>query len=378
MSSKWLESEGAQKRVTDLLYKAGVPLELEVEAICKQFAHVVNDNESINTTSEKVVYSTADEPETYRELDQLVTLYSEFELGVTGIQMIGNIPIECKSRSDIEYFAFPIEQNTAHFGFPYWNELGWSQCTDRLRSTYDSLSDLRTASISMLHIKKGEQPQSFSTEQLHYNGAGALYDFVLFNGEDISPEILFAREDEWLSDTGIFTRLQQEVVTSSSPLRALKTFIREVSMEQCHSFNEYAYQDGSLFHINMFQMPILCVNGPIYLVEWERSSGIAGYAPTKACILQIRKQGWPGSLRYCLLNQVVEVPVVLTNIEGLPECLNIALSWYQLIIQTLLETPRDLVERLPLEAALYTKGIECFEYRLNEKRKSYRSDLDRW
>jgi hypothetical protein len=378
MGSAWLKSDGARKRVTEMLYNAGAPLELEVEAVCKQFAdQAVTTTDTINIRSEKVVYSTRADPEKYREVDQLVTFYDELDVSdLTGVQLIAHIPIECKSRSNLEYFAFPVEQKTAYRSFPMWSELGWSQYLDSLRTTYYTLSDLKAASITMLQINNGEQPQNHHKENLHYNGAGALYDFVLFDAEDACPRGLSKEENEWIDETGTFLRLQQELASQPFPFGALRTYIHDLSLDQCRSFNEHAGEQAAMFYMTKLYIPILCVNGPIYMVKWEHSSGITGYEPTNACILQIRKQGWPGPLRYWLLNRTPEVPVILTNTEGLHGCLNEALTWYKRIAQTLTDSPRELLERVPLESALYIRAIEYYANQLSKRSGAFRSDLD--
>ena len=116
MSSEWISNKGATNQVKTLLENAGVPLELEVSNICSEFC---TSHLDANILSDRIVYSSADAMDTYREVDQNVQIYKEFEVNnFTKVQLIANIPIECKYRKGIEVFAFPLIKEDYYRRFP--------------------------------------------------------------------------------------------------------------------------------------------------------------------------------------------------------------------------------------------------------------------
>jgi hypothetical protein len=121
-------------------------------------------------------------------------------------------------------------------------------------------------------------------------------------------------------------------------------------------------------------MPVLCVDGPLYRVEWDASSGVSDFVEAESCLVSIRKQQWPGETRFSLLTRTPEVPVVLTNLSGLPACLELAEAWYEETRSMLKSVSETVVERWPLETALYSKVLS--HYTDLKKQDGYRSDLD--
>lgn len=376
MKSSWLDNDDARHRVSDLLNQAGIPLELTVASTCQEFAHQHAGRDYVSVETSKIVYSTSNEPESYREVDQSVQIYDEFEVGPnTGIQLIGNVPIECKHRNDVEYFAFPVVGETTCEGFPVCSTMAGSEYFRSLRGAAVVLQKLCPASVTMIKIKDSDTPQSVHTESVLYNGASALYDFVFTDLCSLTPLGLSAREEQQLTESGVFSRFERYISENRYGWwTVLRSQIQALSMEECRSFNKAIFSGGRVYQTVCLHMPVLCVDGPLYRVEWDASSGVSDFVEAESCLVSIRKQQWPGETRFSLLRRTPEVPVVLTNSAGLQTCLELAEAWYEKTRSMLKSASKTVVERWPLETALYSKALS--HYTEFKKQDGYRSDLD--
>ena len=214
MASEWRTNEGATSQVKNLLEQAGLPLELQVTELCTGFCAEHSIAKQVYVTSEKIVYSTSAAEDEYRELDQLVQVYEEFEMGnFTGIQLIVNMPIECKYRRDVECFSFPLSDETAHFGFPIVSQFAGSRLSRSLAASYTSLEKIGLAGNILIEIEAGKTPVRIHKENLVYNAAGSLYDFVLFDlgeGEDVEDESPDQTDDE----LGLFNQFRDYLASN--------------------------------------------------------------------------------------------------------------------------------------------------------------------
>lgn len=374
MGSEWINNLEARRRVTDILRQAGIPLELRVASECQKFCHENDGPKAPSLRSNKVIYAPLDDSDTYREVDQVVHIHEEFPIGAhTGIQLIGSVPIECKHRHDVEYFAFPVEDIAAYEGFPVWSRLAGSQLFRSLRKTYSGLQKFVPSVASMVEIRDGQTPSSLFKENLLHNSIASLYDFVL---AEIGPTPLlgdtFDKED-W-EKTDSFTKFQRYLKKNRYAWWAvLRDQISAIPLNDCRQFNKAVCKERIFFGMQ-FELPIICVDGPIYLVSSNQSFEIKDYSEVDSCLLSIRKQKWPGNARFALLRRTAEVPAVLTNPKGLRSALEVAFAWHREIHNALVNADPILVERWPLETALYSRVLEHYEAR--EPLLSYRSDIN--
>jgi hypothetical protein len=375
MGSNWVGNSDARRRVSDILKQAGIPLELRVADECQRFCKQRRRKNGPGVDARKVVYSPLDDPDSYREVDQVIHIHKEFPIGShTGIQFFGTVAIECKHRHDVEYFAFPVEGNRSHEGFPVWSSLAGSQLFKSLSTAYDRLEAFTSANVSMVEICDGKTPKGAYKENLLYNSAASLYDFVL---ADVGESPLIGREfdDEDRKTTEVFLKFKRYLEKNNYAWwSVLRDEIAALSLAQCRSFNKASFKGGPIYYGIRSHMPIVCVDGPIYRVSWDPVSGIKDYTEVESCLLTIRKQKWPGHARFALLRRTPEIPVVLTNPKGLPKALATALSWYGEIQHLLSTADSTLIARWPLEAAFYCKVLS--HYGVSEGLGAYRSDLD--
>ena len=375
MGSDWISKTQAINRVKGLLKQAGIPLEIKIGNICKKFCQSQDVSDQVHITAEKIVYSPSPSEEIYREIDQRVQIYEEFEVdNLTGVQLIVNLPIECKYRTDVELFGFPyMSPWDIHKGFAIHGNFAGSEYFRSLHVSYTCLSKLHPADIILVEIKEGKTPCKVDKEDLLYKAAASLYDFILF---DLTPsEAEMHREDSLIDDLGLFEDFQaylhkRHYVWSS----VLRDWIKKIDTEMCNLFNEKYFKGTRIYFNITAHLPIICVNGPLYRVRLDSNFNIKGFEETLYLTTSIRKQGWPRLARIGLLSLTPEVPVIVTNPIGLKSVLEIGFKWYQDIRNSLVIAPGEVVKRWALESAFF-KRVYLY-YIKEEETRGYRSDID--
>ena len=154
-------------------------LELETATACDAALLKLSLPEGVHVSGEPVVYDPDADGITYREVDYVATLYREFLVNNrTGIQLNFSLPIECKSRRDVEYFAYGMNHTEHVAPFPLASQHYSSPLFNVAQSAQTSAfaNGLRARIVSMV-IKDGQTPEKVDDENLIYNSGGALYDF---------------------------------------------------------------------------------------------------------------------------------------------------------------------------------------------------------
>ena len=304
MSSTWLASPGAINKVKLLLERAGIPLELSVANIAQQFCSSRKRGKLPVFSSQKVVYSQSRLDPVYREVDRLVQIYDEFEVGDhLGIQLIFNMTIECKFREDIEIFGFSSHDIEWRNNFPLHSDLQGSRYFTRLNTSLDVLNSLDAADIATMEIKNGQTPQKIHAENLIYNAAGSLYDFVAY---DLAPHGGYPEKwsDKIIDDLGILKSFQSYVNKKSYDWRhVVHDWAKNITKDKLESFNKRYFGKHRLFHHVSVHLPIVCVNGPIHKVTWASSTGIERFTEIPYFTTSVRKAGWPGTVFTGLLTR---------------------------------------------------------------------------
>jgi hypothetical protein len=375
MNSKWLSNQGSIDRVKSLLEQAGLPLELSVEKICEDFCSSKSSIEELLLTSEKLVYATHDNPGDYREIDRVVSIYEEFPVSeLNGIQLKVNVPIECKYRRDLEVFAFPLGGGSPYRRFPLHSILSGSQYFASLLDAFSFFAKIPFCDIRFLEIKGGESPQKVYEENLAYNAAGALYDFILTEAtNDGQGKIEF--ESEFIEETNLVTEFSEYIEKTHFPWEfVVNKWIFDVSKEQCDMFNAKYFEGKCVYHYIGSHLPVICLNAPIYLTTWTNASGIEKFEEVPYCMSSIRKHGWPGLASSGLLSMNPEVPVIITNSTNLERVLELGCDWHKELHMRLASVPVEITDRWALESSL-SSAISS-ELGKQESQMAYRSDFD--
>jgi hypothetical protein len=370
MTDDWISNEGASQRVIGLLRQAGVPHELRIAAICREFCSLYPRTSHPHASTQKLVYS-PDPGGEFREIDQFLQLYDEFQVDeLTGIQLMLDVPIECKHRSNVAYFAFPVPGLPSRSAFPIVSHLAGSDYFRDLISTYQQVESLPPADLTLVEIDAGRTPKAVYKENVIYNAA-ALYDFVLFELRDgATPR---TRGDAIIAR--LFQDFQEYLARNHYAWwSVLRQWMAANVRPKAPEFNRRYFDGHRLYHSVTAHFPIVCVSGDLFRVSCDDHGDITGFEKTFSCISGIRKHGWPGAARFALLKRTAEVPVVVTNSSGLCSVLEVAAKWYRAIHDALRRANPQAIEAWPIEAAFFQHAAQHFSN--SEPDGGYRSDLD--
>lgn len=370
MRSDWFSNSQTKNFVKDMLVKAGIPLEYKVSSICNKFAEK-NTGESIYIEADKLLYCPSFTEDIYREVDQRIIIYNEFPVDdTTVICLLVNVLIECKARKDTELFCFePDNIKQSKFYFPVYGKPAKSSFFKTTMDTYKNFSDIINSDVQIMQIEKGTTPKKMYEENIIYNAAGSLYDFISF-------DIAYGEEEQVESNEMIEylfneykSYLDENKYEWSSTLKA---WMSKIDIEICKKYNETIFGDGRTFEYVAAHLPVVCMDSPIYKVSFNENKDIKDFEEIKFCATTIRKNGWPGKNEAELLCSTAEVPVIVTNIEGLNDVLIKAYNWHKSIKEKLLSADKTLVTRWPLEAALFKR---IYSYYISHNNNRYRSDI---
>jgi hypothetical protein len=362
MKSIWTSGDGARKRVAELLEQAGVPLELQVAGVCNDFIVAHAQQEDFAPTSQRIVYSPSEHDGEYREIDQCLKIYREVSVNQnTYFPVYFQYPIECKYRKDTEFFAFPSADEHLQRRFPVYSYmLKGSSLFDSFTELFD-IYELPTSSLVALRIDGGETPQKVHDENLIYNAAGALYDFIqsdlIVESNNRAASWRSQKANKIMDDMELLPVLQKHL---RSGYYGVRSFLdREITDEHCTEFNKLFHGDDPFsFEAIKMNLPIVCVNGPIYSVAWEHPIGIGEFQEMKYCLTSIRKRGWPGEIYSGLLNEGPEVPVIVTNPDNLMHVLELGYEWLDDLNSALIGASASTLKRWLLEASIYQRASE--------------------
>jgi len=341
-----MTNDEARQNVAKLLEKAGIPHEIRVARKCLNFCKS-HANSHIHVETENIVYSAMPQDsseEKYREVDQMVSFYQEYKVNTfTGVQLSLNVPIECKCREQVSYFAFPLESQKSA-SFPIGSDFAGSRYFASLYGSFKPLLKLPTARITQAKEKNGT-PNVISQENLMYNAGGALYDFIHFAlsqhaGYFRTPEDILKLFTQWTT---------MQTALKSCDWYKTHQLLKNVSVKRCNQFNKDVFGGSCIYHMVLAHLPIVCISGPLFSVKLDKLCNVIGFKECPYVTTSIRKQGWPGSARFLLLDKTPEVPVVVTSLSGLERILKIGLAWFESIADVLTTQPNEKMVKWPLE-----------------------------
>jgi len=256
-----------------------------------------------------------------------------------------------------------------------------SSLFDEAEEALDTLSDIYVARLALLEIKSGETPNRVFDENLIYNAAGALYDFISFDLLDrkfSEYELGYqTRAFETLVKTDLLGKLE-EFVRAHFPFRVDAGLLREeLQSEIAAAYSEFNANvlgnKEELIESVQVHFPIVCVNGSIYLTKLNEE--IDGFEEIPYCITSIRKAGWPGDLEGNLVRRKPEVPVIVTNPQNLEEVLHRVQNCVENYATSIEALPAASIDKWILETSLYRKAVEWNNRAQKTKKRGYRSDL---
>lgn len=197
-----------------------------------------------------------------------------------------------------------------------------------------------------LEIKDGTTPKRVYEENLAYHSAGAAYDFIAFelapsaedNGDTYYSEIikkmrLVERFEQYLTEKRYaWWSVIYDWIRSNLKDALVIEFNRRIHASRL-------YQSIGAF------FPILCVNGQVW-----RHAG-SEFSACDALLTKARVKDWPGKLRQRLLYYTADVPLLVTNPNGLNGLFDEALRWFLRIEKGLKAADEKKKRRWHIESA---------------------------
>lgn len=384
--STWLESEGGRRGVTNLLEMAGLPLEIRVLRAASEFARQTDarklerrSDKGIPTYSglaadaERVIYGTEAMGEPMREIDCCVTIMDEYELGDTfGIQQVLQIPIECKVRRDVEVFGI-CDRSIPPVAvcFPITSDFARSYLAHQFSRIEIPGSEAPVTQTALIEIKDGKDPKKVHSENILYNAASGLYDFIGFAAQDTVA---------WMTST-VVTDLVETFVAfldkSHYHWSVVYSWMQEnIDEEQCKRYLAEAHRSSRRIYYSFSSwMPVVCFASPIYRTEVGKDGQMDKYDATNFLLVGLRPPGWLGLGKNARLRRSPEAPLIVTNEQGLIDVLGMGHDWFLAQKDFLAGQSQSQTERALLETAFVQAVLAKFGPDTNE---NYRSDLDIW
>jgi len=375
MSSDWLQNTESQDRVVSLLEFSGVPLELQVAAVCDKFCSSFS-RQDISVISGQRIYSISTSHNELREIDQNVRFRISHSTNMSRLDFSANVVIECKYRKNVELFAFSTEQSYINTRFPiYTMALKYLPIFEDLvhshgKYSFGGVFDIPKSNLALLKIDGGRTPIGVHEENVVYNAAGALYDFISFDLLQDDPVLKALRDkaSECIDELGLLLPEKElrDWYFSKGESGAAEKWIRKlVSPTIVATFNERLRNrltkfDAMVLTAEMIKLyvPVICVNGPIYSVAWNSDPQNIRFSEVPYVLTSIRKLGWPDiSLRAGLSYVQPEVPVIVTNLNNLSQVLDAVSTWLQEVSEPLHEIVHERQEFFPIETHLCRKII---------------------
>jgi hypothetical protein len=355
-SESWDRNPNATKRVKDLLTKAGLPLEIRTANACRSFSSGIKA-QGIMSDSERLVYGNVAEGETLREIDQVVSLYSEMDVGPPiGVQLLLQILIECKHRDDMELFAFPEHSSAGTLRVPIITDLAGSDFAQLLARDAPAFFEGRSqCAFSLLKIEEGTTPKDTLNENLIYKASASLYDFITAESRALLPHV-------------------QGVSQTVEELDLLERFdsLALLTDEAVAEFNARRSPDKSVYTLITIDVPVVCTDAPIHLVKTDRQGNIQEFTNVDSAICSMRVPNWPGGAENVLVTGYPETAVTVVTHRGLKQCLRNIYRWYKQVATVITQSPQDVRQRAWCQAEFRQALLSS---RSAGETTIYRSDL---
>jgi hypothetical protein len=223
-----------------------------------------------------------------------------------------------------------------------------------------------------VEIQDGITPKKVCEENISYKAAGAAYDFIKFElgtsiGEDADEPSL--EGSEIIRKMRLVERFERYLNEKHYLWWSVIYYWMRSNLSDALAteFNRRLDRGRVHYSIDAY-FPILCVNGRL----WQHSA--AQFAMCSALLTRMRVSGWPGNLRQRLIHYTTEVPLVVTNPDGLAELLHAAKRWFLKVEKNIKSADKKTKQRWHMEAVFCQEAVAQFMRR--EPHSAIRSDLD--
>lgn len=350
MAAERAKSDGARGRVVELLQRAGIPLEVQVAGVCREFCRRHDGINQVRVTTERVVYGEERSSKPAREVDQSVQFDRDLELAEhLGVRLRLRVPVECKHRRGLEAYGFPRRRDERLAALPVVSDHAGAVLVNQLAYIEPAIiRSRRECALTLLSIE-GKASDRVHEERLVENSGGAIYDFV----RTVEANPVHRGVDGLAVEMGLLERLRDYVEPDALWWGRFRRFVRSLPGSTFDEFNRRRVQGRRLLVEVSLHVPVVCSDAPLYVVPCTRRGRIQKFLPTNVLMTGLRLGRWPGRLRYDLARQRPEAMVLMTNVIGVGDLLASCFEWYSEMLEVLAHSEATVINRALLEGALY-------------------------
>jgi hypothetical protein len=366
----WKDNEGARERVAQLLEDSGALAESRVSAVCHQFVSKTNNKRGVHVESDSLTYGLDSELSPLRQIDQRTNLYKEFSLDDRGGVILNlQIAIEVKHRKDLQVFGIEYPKHSYRPRMPM---VGFLHGAEIFREIVTNAPFMSTPLLQpvLLEIQGGTTPRKVYEENLIYNAAGSIYDFVRFDltgdpgdsdelpygAEIIESMKLMEKFDKYLKETRYaWWSIIRDWMSEN--------FTGEIIEEYNRLLGAHRLYQGIYLYC-----PVLCIDVPMWRYEGQT------FHQLDSMLTRTRVNHWPGSFRQKLAGYTTEAPLLVTNVSGLSSVLSEASRWFYRVENLIKRSGKDAKARWFIESNFYQMAVrKGFS---DEPQSWVRSDVD--
>ncbi len=367
---QWPKNVGARDHVQALLAESGVLLEARVARVCQRLVTVYDGHQGMILRTEQLVYGSTFSDQPLREIDQLVTMYQEFELSnAVGIQLLLNVPIEAKHRRGAQVFGVEVDGSRPSSGaLPVAGGLARSTLVREFVATQlpDFMMHDALRRFAVLLFKDDGAPWKHSDESLIYKAAASLYDFIRASASEHESPNATLRATE----AGLIDEFDEFLQATHYPSWVARRWARDLPLERAKAYSESVIGTGPLYHMIDIYCPLVCMDAPAYAVELDGVGEATAFDERAALLTSVRVAGWPFPPGASLARQGPEAITTIVTFDGLEPALKDLVDLFGRIKSSLAGANEDDVARAVLEQDFLTAVDERYV-----EPGLYRSDL---
>ena len=320
--------------------------------ICSDFVRLRNKKHGRYIEAYPLVYGNMTPEDPMRQIDQVVVLYSEFKIDeYTSVQLHMRVLIEAKARKNAQVIGIPINRRGYRPQVPLTGFLQGTTLANVLFQYVPFKSYDLVEPVIMVFKDDGTTPEKVSEENVVFNAASSIYDFIRFDSRDIDNGTYF---DDVFRKMRIFGRFAAYLKRTNYDWMVVRDWMREkISDDLAREFRERAVPKQMVFGLTA-HVPVLCVGGAMWVYQPGK------FDSATALLSGVRPASWPGRLRTYLIRYTAEAPILMTNCEGLPGVLSDAYRWFAVIEDQLKTAPASSLLRWPIESELYRAVVDSY------------------
>lgn len=332
----WRNKEAAEAKLRNILQRGGIPLEIQTITTADAFRNRIaqRDAESgykqsvaVTVTPGATFHTSTGTP---REMDCVVTLTRRLATSGASFVVEARIPIECKHRANVEWFAFEMPKSFSNYTD---NPLLAPLFSDPMgREFAEETEDWQHIWLPERRLTAVETKGfTLCNDTLLKEVAAAAYDYAVAlraNHDQIIPipGATTLRELKLLDRFGKFTGRGEQTLserflkTTGAEDSRISAFCDQLEAEDHQRYLSAIRGTTQEITLQIF-VPVLCVNGPLWDVRLDPWDHQQNFVSMDFAAERLHLEQWPGKLMPEVLNARAAFPLVIAPISNLGDTL---------------------------------------------------------